>query len=172
MEETLIHNSANDGINEATRDVHDDKENSITDEIAENFTVEDVLYEDAEYPTTEDTTLGEDAEPDSSSTEEVDMNFDLDELKAEFSELAGVDSIEDLRFPEKYRRFREMGLSPSEAYMATGEYRAKERHIPPSPLSVSRRAEGIPQRQLQMAREIFEGLTDMEIQALYKRVTK
>ena len=172
MEEILIHNPTDDGINEAARYVRDDKENSITDEIAETFTVEDVVNEEEEYPATEDTTLREEAELDSSSTEEVDMSFDLEELKAEFSELVGVDSIDDLRFPEKYRRFREMGLNPTEAYMATGEHRAKERHIPPSPLSVSRRAEGIPQRQLQMAREIFEGLTDMEIQALYKRVTK
>lgn len=172
MEEMLIHNSADDGINKAAKEVRDDKEISIIDEISEKLAVENNANEEKEYPTTEGTTLSEEAKPEGSSTEEVDMRFDLEELKEEFSELAGVGSIEDLRFPEKYLRFRKMGLSPTEAYMATGEHKAKERHIPSSPLSVSRRAEGIPQHQLQMVREIFEGLTDIEIQALYKRVTK
>ena len=103
---------------------------------------------------------------------ERDVTEEILELKREFPELSAIDSLSDLRYHERYERFRTMGLSPTEAYMATGEYRSRERNLPSSPLSVSKRTEGIPDRQLRLAREIFSGLSDVEIQALYKRVTK
>ena len=165
-----MNNPADDEIKEAECDgeevgadigvTYDTDENTIPDKAEPN------------KECTDENTILSEAETDEEYTDEVSFDGDLDELKREFGELAGISSIENLRFPEKYKRFREMGLNPVEAYMATGETRAKERYIPTSPLSVSRRAEGIPQRQLRIAREIFEGLTDMEIQALYKRVTK
>lgn len=167
MEETLMINST-DQISAAECDgeeVGDD----VTDSTDEN-TTSDESKPNEEY--SDENNTSSDAEPDEEYSDEVGLDGDLDELKREFGELADISSIENLRFPEKYKRFREMGLNPVEAYMATGESRAKERYIPTSPLSVSRRAEGIPQRQLRMAREIFEDLSDMEIQALYKRVTK
>ena len=104
--------------------------------------------------------------------DEFDPMAELTALKKGFPELSGIDSLSALKDPEKYERFRRMGLTPSEAYMASGEHRLATRGIPSSPISVTRRAEGIPDRQLRMAREIFTGLTDVEIQALYKRVTK
>ena len=104
--------------------------------------------------------------------DEFDPMAELTALKKGFPELSGIDSLSALKDPEKYERFRRMGLTPSEAYMASGDHRLATRGIPSSPLSVTRRAEGIPDRQLRMAREIFTGLTDVEIQALYKRVTK
>ena len=104
--------------------------------------------------------------------EEFDPEAEITALKESFPELSGIDSLGALKNPEKYEKFRRMGLTPTEAYMASGEHRLAVRGIPASPLSVARRTEGIPDRQLRMAREIFTGLTDVEIQALYKRVTK
>ena len=104
--------------------------------------------------------------------EEFDPEAEITALRESFPELSGIDSLGALKNPEKYEKFRRMGLTPTEAYMASGEHRLAVRGIPASPLSVARRTEGIPDRQLRMAREIFTGLTDVEIQALYKRVTK
>lgn len=105
--------------------------------------------------------------------EDAEAEGDIDELKSLFPELSSINSADDLKYAEKYRRFRQMGLSPAEAYLATGEQRTKEpRYRPASPISVTRRTDGIPDRHLRAAREIFSDLSDVEIQALYKRVTK
>ena len=103
---------------------------------------------------------------------EYDLSLDILELKNQFPETSGEGSQGEIVNSEKYRRFREIGLTPAEAYMACGGGRAKERLRPTSPLSVKRRDDGIPQRQLRMARELFSEMSDTEIQALYRRVTK
>lgn len=102
----------------------------------------------------------------------LDMNDDLEELKRQFPELASLSTTDELQNKEKYLRFRSLGLSPAEAYMALGGGRVRETPRPASPLSVKRRDEGIPERQLRMARELFSEMSDTEIQALYRRVTK
>ena len=101
-----------------------------------------------------------------------DINEDIEELKRQFPELAGLASADELQNKEKYLRFRGLGLTPTEAYMALGGGRPAGRLRPSSPLSVKRRDEGIPDRQLRMARELFSEMSDTEIQALYRRVTK
>lgn len=109
---------------------------------------------------------------DLSREEEPDSADDMEELKKQFPELSAFSSTDELRDKEKYKRFRSLGLTPAEAYMACGGVRPAERLRPSSPLSVKRRDEGIPDRQLRMARELFSEMSDTEIQALYRRVTK
>ena len=103
---------------------------------------------------------------------ESQIEDDMEELKKQFPELSGISSPSELQGAEKYMRFRELGLSPTEAYLAIGGGRIKERPRPTSPVSVRRRDDGIPDRQLRMARELFSEMSDTEIQALYRRVTK
>jgi hypothetical protein len=111
-------------------------------------------------------------EEDNRDEDALDINEDIRLLKEEFPELWDLSSADELQNKEKYLRFRGLGLTPAEAYMASGGARVKERPRPTSPLSVKRRDEGIPDRQLRMARELFSEMSDTEIQALYRRVTK
>ena len=147
------------GYEDSLREENDEGKNCGSDASASD---EDVYEEDED-----DGDLDTDEEK-----EEFDPEAEITALKESFPELSGIDSLGALKNPEKYEKFRRMGLTPTEAYMASGEHRLAVRGIPASPLSVARRSEGIPDRQLRMAREIFTGLTDVEIQALYKRVTK
>ncbi len=130
------------------------------------FYNEEALEEQLESDTEED------PEEDFQSEALADINEDIAELKRQFPELAGLSSADELQNKEKYLRFRGLGLTPMEAYMASGGIRVMERPRPTSPLSVKRRDEGIPDRQLRMARELFSEMSDTEIQALYRRVTK
>ncbi len=115
-----------------------------------------------------------DGEEDSAPSEEEDPYSadDIEELKKQFPELSDTRASEELLGSEKYKRFRSLGLTPTEAYMACGGGRVKERLRPSSPLSVKRRDVGISDHQLRMARELFSEMSDTEIQALYRRVTK
>ena len=153
----------------------DEETKDYTEDALEENT-QDIAEEDESSAIDEAQVLdgGDEEKPDDDFDEDGELDFekDLATLKAEFPEIRGIDSIKRLANPEKYERFRRLGLTPSEAYMASGEHRSAARAIPTSPLSVTRQREGIPDRQLRMAREIFTGLTDVEIQALYKRVTK
>ena len=160
---------------ETILDIEDEETNDYTENAPEENT-QDIAEEDKSSAIEEAPCLdvGDEEKPDDDLDEDGELDFeeDLATLKTEFPEIRGIDSIKRLANPEKYERFRRMGLTPGEAYMASGEHRSAARAIPASPLSVTRQREGIPDRQLRMAREIFTGLTDVEIQALYKRVTK
>jgi hypothetical protein len=156
-----------DGEGEETSNYNDDAPKENIQDITENnesYKVEKMQELGRENEETPEDSFGED--------DELDFEEELTALKVQFPELADIDSIKKLKSPEKYERFRRLGLTPAEAYMASGEHRLAARSIPASPLSVTRHREGIPDRQLRMAREIFTGLTDVEIQALYRRVTK
>ena len=106
--------------------------------------------------------------------ENGDLNYetDLKELKEEFPQLKDLESTNDLYDPEKYYRFRSLGLTPKEAYLALDERRAPRKPTPPSPITVARRRGSISDNDLRMARAIFTNLSDREINALYQRVTK
>ena len=149
----------------ATSENEDNQNESMPSEDGEYVIKDEVYFDEAE-----DADSSDDEEKAYAVADEIDVSSELAALSDEFPELAGVDA-ENLRSKERYEKFRKMGLTPKEAYMATGEHRIKRR-IPTSPISVTRQAEGIPDRQLRLAREIFEVLTDLEIQSLYKRVTK
>lgn len=104
---------------------------------------------------------------------EQELADDLDVLRSSLSELSSLRSIDDLAHPEEYARFCSLGLTPREAYLATGERR--EPRVPKritAPMSVKRDRSAIPEYYLKMAREIFGGLSDREIQSLYKRVSR
>lgn len=115
-----------------------------------------------------------DGAEDSDLSEEKEPNLwdDVEELKRQFPELSDTRASEELLGSEKYRRFRSLGLTPAEAYLASGGVRPMARLLPSSPLSVKRRDVGISDHQLRMARELFSEMSDTEIQALYRRVTK
>lgn len=104
---------------------------------------------------------------------EQELADDLEVLRSSLSELSSLRSIDDLTHPEEYARFRSLGLTPREAYLATGERREpREPKRITAPMSVKRDRSAIPEYYLKMAREIFGGLSDREIQSLYKRVSR
>lgn len=104
--------------------------------------------------------------------DEISYQDDLCELAGMFSELENLSDIERIREYEKYKHFRALGLSPKEAYLATGEPQPKRRAAPTSPISVRRPGGAMPESELRMAREIFSDLSDREITILYRMVTK
>ena len=100
---------------------------------------------------------------------------DIETLKSEFPELTGITDITDLNNPLRYAALRDLGLSPAEAYMATAKRRTQDTraHL--------RSAHGrnavttvgmMSQYELATARELFPGMSDSELQRLYKKVTK
>ena len=100
---------------------------------------------------------------------------DLKELKGEFPELAGLEHISGLDNPLRYAALRDLGLSPREAYLATAKrQRADGRaHLSSAmPKSAGSPGGGMSPRQLAEAREIFSDMSDVEIRALYKKVTR
>ena len=100
---------------------------------------------------------------------------DLEELQALFPHLKSKTSITELDNPLRYAALRDLGLSPTEAYMATAKRRTQDTrsHL----RSAHGRSAAAPtsmmtQYELATARELFPGLTDSDLQRLYKRVTK
>ena len=73
---------------------------------------------------------------------------------------------------EKYRRFISLGLTPDEAFRATGYRKNQKKTMATSPISVTNRAISISEADLRAARQIFTTLTDREINNLYRRVTE
>ncbi len=115
-------------------------------------------------------------EVEASETEDT-LESDLDELSREFGELSGVGSISEIDGALRYGELRELGLSPREAYLATRPKQIKERsaraHLTPAaPSAVRRLSPTMPHKELKIARELFENLSDSEIEALYKKVTR
>ncbi len=102
------------------------------------------------------------------ATEDYDFDEDISELADEFPE----GDIGKILENERYAALRQLGLTPKEAYLACGGTQKVKTAVPKSPISVTRRHQGIPDRDLRMAREIFTSLTDREIKALYMKVTK
>ena len=99
---------------------------------------------------------------------------DVEELKKEFPELSGISHITELENPLRYGALRDLGLSPSEAYLAThGRKRISDNryHLFASP-AISASAHGaISEKEMEAARDIFPDISDKEIRKLYKKVT-
>ena len=99
---------------------------------------------------------------------------DVEELKKEFPELSGISRITELENPLRYGALRDLGLSPSEAYLAThGRKRISDNryHLFASP-AISASAHGaISEKEMEAARDIFPDISDKEIRKLYKKVT-
>ena len=99
---------------------------------------------------------------------------DLAVLRTEFPELQNIDDITELDNPIRYAALRDLGLTPTEAYMATLK---RVRHDNRSHLSAAYGKNAatsgafMSHKELMEAREIFSDLSDSEIQRLYRRVT-
>ena len=84
--------------------------------------------------------------------------------------------ITDLKDPLRYGALRDLGLTPKEAYLASGgrKERADNRaHLSSSvPRRMAASFSEIPRAELDAARELFSDMSDSEIRNLYKKVTK
>ena len=103
------------------------------------------------------------------------MKSDLEELKGEFPELSDIKSLAEIKNPLRYGALRDLGLSPTEAYLAARGKVARSdnrSHLSYSvPKSAGSPGGAMSHSELESARELFCGMSDSEIQSLYKRVT-
>ena len=103
------------------------------------------------------------------------IESDLAALKAEFPELKDIGGITELNNPLRYAALRDLGLSPIEAYMATAKRRTQDTrsHLKSAHgRSAAAPAGMMSQYELASARELFPGMSDADLQRLYKKVTK
>lgn len=103
------------------------------------------------------------------------MASDLEELKGEFPELSGIESLTDIKNPLRYAALRDLGLTPTEAYLAargkvTRDTRSHLTGGIPRPAAAP--LGSMSKKELEGARELFSGMSDTEIQKLWRRVTK
>ena len=144
--------------------------------IATTDEIEDAKSE--EYVNTE---VENTAPPEAEAADSDEINYeeliasDLEALKAEFPELKGITDITDLHNPLRYAALRDLGLTPEEAYLATAKRRAQDTrsHL----RSAHGRGASAPsgmmsQQELTAARDLFPGMSDSDLQRLYKKVTK
>lgn len=100
---------------------------------------------------------------------------DLLELEEKFPETRGLGSITRLPSPIRYAELRDLGLTASEAYLASGRIKPKSdnrSHLHSAvPKGAGTGGGGLSPLEMRSAREIFSGLSDAEIQRLYKKVT-
>lgn len=101
---------------------------------------------------------------------------DMKELVALFPHLRGKQSVSELDNPLRYAALRDLGLTPREAYLATAsrtEIYDNRSHLRSAvPIGAGTLGQSMSSRELDEARELFSGLSDRDIQKLYKRVTK
>ena len=101
---------------------------------------------------------------------EIDFSGEISTLAADFPELAPSDD------GERYRELRSLGLTPKEAYFASASrsYKFDTRsHLTSAMPKMAKSPTGsMSVREMTEAREIFPGLTDRQIENLYKTVTK
>ena len=136
--------------------------------------------EKSETPEAETEVLNEDLQPkeadrvDAVDYEKLIME-DVALLKAEFPELVGINDITDLNNPLRYAALRDLGLTPAEAYMATAKRSTQDTrsHLKSAfGKSAAPASAMISQYELATARDLFPGMSDSELQRLYKKVTK
>lgn len=129
------------------------------------------------FPDTPNPEISEDIkdEGDSIDYEELERT-DMEELCSLFPNLRGKTKITELDNPLRYAALRDLGLTPKEAYLATSEPIQKydnRSHLKSSvPRSAAAPADILTRSELEAARELFSGLSDREIQKLYKRVSR
>ena len=100
---------------------------------------------------------------------------DLNHLKSCFGELKNISDISELPNPIRYSALRDLGLTPEEAYLATSQRtRGDNRtHLKAAVPGASRAPYGsMTKREWNIARALFEDISDSEIERLYKRVTR
>ena len=103
------------------------------------------------------------------------LKADMLELSGEFSPGKEMD-ISDLKNPIRYGALRDLGLTPKEAYLASGgrkEIADNRSHLSSSvPKKFSSHFSEMPRAELDAARELFGELSDTQIRNLYKKVTQ
>lgn len=108
-------------------------------------------------------------------TAEQVVDGDLAELKEAFPEMAEADSIIEINNPTRYAALRDLGLSATEAYLATSKKVTPDNrsHLTSGiPGSAKAPCMGMTRAQMEEARTIFRGMSDAEIQKLYQKVIK
>ena len=102
---------------------------------------------------------------------EYSLEDDMTELAEDYPEL--ISSVKNTN-PERYGELRALGLSPKEAYLATGEKRKPQDtrgHLGDStPRAARSPISKMTRRELEIARSVFDGMSDEEIRRLYNRV--
>lgn len=148
-----------------------DEEVTTTDEDAKSETGTQKVEENALVGAQEDSAT----ENEEGIDYEALITSDVNTLKAQFPELKGIKDITDLNNPLRYAALRDLGLTPEEAYMATAKRQAQDTrsHL----RSAHGRSAGVgvgmmSQYELATARELFPGMSDSDLQRLYKKVTK
>ena len=100
---------------------------------------------------------------------------DVAELKEEFRELCDLNDITELANPLRYAALRDLGLTPKEAYLATTPPKQKDNRahlIGALPRAARSPITSMTQREWQEVRELFEDMSDGEIEKLYRKVTR
>ncbi len=98
---------------------------------------------------------------------------DMAALRRAFPECTDMEGLWQLERPLRYAELRDMGLSPEEAYLATTHRHPSydnRRHLQSSVPRAAAGPTGMSASEMAAARELFEGLTDAELSALYRRV--
>ena len=103
------------------------------------------------------------------------LEADMKEISSELFDGEAV-KLTDLKNPVRYGALRDLGLTPTEAYLASGGRKEKIDNRAHLQSSVPRRTSSsfseIPPSDLNAARELFSDMNDSEIRALYKKVTQ
>lgn len=137
----------------------------------------------AEDSPTGDEEEGEgDASPEREGGETLEVDYaalateDIATLKREFPEIGESFDLSRLADPMRYGALRDLGLSPREAYLASGGRRVSYDNRSHLKGTVPRGARSslpeIPRSELSIAREIFSDVSEKELERLYRKVTK
>ncbi len=166
-------------MEEVTKEVMEDESaENVTDDARDVSAESDGIESASEDIVTSE--AGIDAPEEGGAEEQIDyqkmMEDDLAALRAEFPELMTISHIAELDNPMRYAELRDLGLSAKEAYLATSRpkpTRDNRAHLS----SAAPKAAGVPglgmsRGELERARELFSGMNDQEIQALYRKVSK
>ncbi len=145
-------------------------ENEILDEVLEEPNVE----EEKEAATEAFEPCVETDATDYSETADL-LEEDLSFLRESFPELSSLADISGLPNPTRYAALRDLGLTPEEAYLATAKREARDNraHLRAAVPAASKPPySSMTRREWQAARELFEDMSDSEIEKLYRKVTK
>lgn len=119
--------------------------------------------------------LSDDGGEDVAEVAAFDPDADLAELKSEFPELAGVESLTDVEGATRYGALRDLGLTPAEAYKATRAtppHRNTRSHLSSAvPRMAASPRDCISREELRTMRGVFGDLSDAELNRLYKKVS-
>ena len=129
--------------------------------------------------TASEDTVAENEPKEETSAEAVDYERlvleDIEALKREFPSLSNLNSITELDNPLRYAALRDLGLTPTEAYLATRKQRPtsdNRSHLSGVPSVSVSGGNVMSERELDAVRELFSDISDIEIRRLYRKVTK